>query len=175
MAVWLLNAGMSAAARPTEYDEDRCEQVRTAPKGATLVHDEDRDAGHSGRPHVVVAWTLLLGAARERVSRASREPTAVAQRRSQERLVDQLPVLLQARALSINRLAQLVGVSQSHLSRVVRSADRKSISGDLAERIAVAMDLPDDWFPETRRERVLERVRSDQAFCDRLYDELVAK
>ena len=80
---------------------------------------------------------------------------------------------MQARALSINRLAQLVGVSQSHLSRAVRSADRKSVSGDLAERIAIAMDLPADWFPETRRERVVERVRSDSVLCDRLYDELI--
>jgi transcriptional regulator with XRE-family HTH domain len=82
---------------------------------------------------------------------------------------------MQARALSINRLAQLVGVSQSHLSRALRSADRKSVSGDLAERIANAMDLPADWFPETRRERVLDRVRSDAVLCDRLYDELIAK
>ena len=99
----------------------------------------------------------------------------MAQGRSQERLVDQLPALMEARAVSINRLAQLVGVSQSHLSRAVRSADRKSVSGELAARIANAMGLPDDWFPETRRERVLERVRSDAALCDRLYDELIAK
>jgi transcriptional regulator with XRE-family HTH domain len=99
----------------------------------------------------------------------------VAQRRSRERLVDQLPALMQARALSINRLAQLVGVSQSHLSRAVRRADRKSVSGELAERIAIAMELPADWFPETRREWVLQRVRSDPVLCDRLYDELVAK
>ena len=63
----------------------------------------------------------------------------MAERRSQERLVDQLPGLMQARDLSINRLAELVGVSQSHLSRAVRSADRKSVSGKLAERIATAM------------------------------------
>jgi transcriptional regulator with XRE-family HTH domain len=110
-----------------------------------------------------------------RVRRPGREATAVAQRRSQERLVDQLPALMQARALSINRLAQLVGVSQSHLSRAVRRADRKSVSGELAERIAIAMELPADWFPETRLERVLQRVRSDPVLCDRLYDELVAK
>ena len=99
----------------------------------------------------------------------------VAQRRSQERLVDQLPALMQERALSINRLAQLVGVSQSHLSRAVRRADRKSVSGELAGRIAIALELPDDWFPETRRERVLERIRSDPELRDRLYDELVAR
>jgi transcriptional regulator with XRE-family HTH domain len=53
---------------------------------------------------------------------------------------------MQARALTTNRLAQLVGVSQSHLSRAVRSADRKSVSGELAARVAIAMGLPDDWF-----------------------------
>ena len=107
-----------------------------------------------------------------RVRRRGREATAVAQRRSHQRLVDQLPALMQARGLSMNRLARLVGVSQSHLSRAVRSADRKSVSGELAERIAKAMELPDDWFPETRRERVLERVRSDPALWERLYDDL---
>ena len=91
------------------------------------------------------------------VSQRSREATGMAQRRSQQRVVDQLPGLMQSRGLSINRLADLVGVSQSHLSRVLRSADRKSVSGDLAERIAIALGMPDDWFPETRRERVLER------------------
>lgn len=82
---------------------------------------------------------------------------------------------MRAHAFSINRLAAMVGVSQSHLSRAVRRADGKSVSGELAGRIAIAMGLPEDWFPETRRDRVLERVRSDPALCDRLYDELVAK
>ncbi len=68
----------------------------------------------------------------------------------------------------------MVGVNQSHLWRVIRRANKKTVSGELAERIALALDLPPDWFPETRQARLFEYVRADIALCDRLYDEFVA-
>ena len=67
----------------------------------------------------------------------------------------------------------MIGVSQSHLWRVIRRANKKTISGELAERIAVALGLPSDWFPETREARLIQRLRSDSELCDRLYDEFV--
>jgi transcriptional regulator with XRE-family HTH domain len=94
-------------------------------------------------------------------------------RRSQVPLAEQLPGLLLERGLSTNRFAGMINVSQSHLWRVVRQADRKTVSGDLAERIAVALGLPSDWFPEARQARVIQFVRADAALCDRLYDELM--
>ncbi len=87
--------------------------------------------------------------------------------------MEQLPELMRERGLSTNRLAGMVGVSQSHLSRALRQADRKTIGGDLAARIAVALELPEDWFPETREVRLFERLRRDAVLRDRLYDELV--
>jgi ParB/RepB/Spo0J family partition protein len=79
-------------------------------------------------------------------------------RRSQVPLVDQLPKLMKKRGLSTNRLAGMVGVSQSHLSRALRGADRKTIAGELAARIAAALELPEDWFPETRESRLFDRT-----------------
>lgn len=93
--------------------------------------------------------------------------------RSQVPLVDQLPGLMRERGLSTNRLAGMVGVSQSHLSRALRGADRKTIRGDLAARIAVALGLPEDWFPETREARLIQLLCGDPELRDRLYDRFV--
>jgi transcriptional regulator with XRE-family HTH domain len=95
-------------------------------------------------------------------------------RRSQVPLVDQLATLMKERGLSANRLAGMVGVNQSHLSRALRGADQKTFTGELAARIAVALQLPEDWFPETREARLFDRLRREAALRDRLYDELVA-
>jgi transcriptional regulator with XRE-family HTH domain len=95
--------------------------------------------------------------------------------RSQIPLIDQLPQLMGERGLSTNRLAAMVGVSQSHLSRALRRADRKTITGELAARIAVVLQLPEDWFPETRESRLFDHLRQEPALRDRLYDKLVGR
>jgi transcriptional regulator with XRE-family HTH domain len=94
-------------------------------------------------------------------------------RRSQVPLVDQLPTLMKERGLSTNRLAGMVRVSQSHLSRVLTGARRKTVGGELAARIAIALELPEDWFPETRQQRLMERLKADAELRDRLYDEML--
>ena len=94
-------------------------------------------------------------------------------RRSQVPFVDQLPTLMKERGLSANRLAGMVGVSQSHLSRVLAGARRKTVGGELAARIAITLELPGDWFPETRQQRLMERLKADPELCDRLYDEIL--
>ena len=94
-------------------------------------------------------------------------------RRSQVALLEQLPTLMKERGLSTNRLAGMVGVSQSHLSRVLTGARQKTVGGELAARIAAALELPEDWFPETRQQRVMERLKADPELCDRLYDEVL--
>ena len=93
--------------------------------------------------------------------------------RSREPLADQLPQLLRERGISATRLARSVGVNQSHISRVLRGTDRKTVSGELAERIAVGLGLPADWFPETRQARLFAVLRADSELCDRLYTQLV--
>jgi transcriptional regulator with XRE-family HTH domain len=80
--------------------------------------------------------------------------------------------LLEARGLSVNRLAEIVGVKQSHLSRAIRNADGKKVGGDLAAAVAVALDLADDYFQETREARLIDRLHSDPGLVDRFYSEL---
>jgi transcriptional regulator with XRE-family HTH domain len=94
-------------------------------------------------------------------------------RRSQAPLADQLPTLMKERGLSTNRLAAMVDVSQSHLSRVLTGARRKTAGGELAARIAIALELPEDWFPETRQQRLIEQLKADAELRDRLYDEML--
>jgi transcriptional regulator with XRE-family HTH domain len=74
--------------------------------------------------------------------------------------------------MSVRALAALVGVNQSHLSRVLRRADYQTPSGELAERVAVALKLPHDYFPEYRAAFVVDLVRSDASVRERLYRQL---
>jgi transcriptional regulator with XRE-family HTH domain len=83
-----------------------------------------------------------------------------------------LPGLLQERGLTVTALAEKLHVKQSHLSRALRSADGKKVSGELAGRIAVALELGDDYFFETREARIIQRLRADPTLVDQLYDTL---
>jgi transcriptional regulator with XRE-family HTH domain len=89
--------------------------------------------------------------------------------------VIELPRLLDERHLSIRALAREAGVTDAHLSRVLRRANYKTPSGDLARRVAVALGLPEDYFPEYREAFVIERVRGDAELRDRLYGRLRQK
>jgi len=84
----------------------------------------------------------------------------------------ELPRLLQARGMSLRRLAKQVGVSDSHLSRVVRGVNYKSPSLELMAKIAQALDLPPDYFVENREAYVVSRVKSDARLRDSLYRRL---
>jgi transcriptional regulator with XRE-family HTH domain len=79
---------------------------------------------------------------------------------------------MRERSLSMRQLAHRVGVAQSHISRVVSGSSRKPASGALAERLAAALELPSDYFPEARRARLIARIDADGALRDRLYDRL---
>lgn len=83
--------------------------------------------------------------------------------------------MLRERGLSLRRLAQTAGVNASHLSRVLRRSDYKTVSGELATRVAIALDLPEDYFPESREAAVIERVKSDSRWRDELYDLTIRK
>ena len=88
---------------------------------------------------------------------------------------DELPQLLHEQGLSLRRLARQVGVTDAHLSRVTRRANYKTVSGELAERVAAALGLPADYFPEAREAYVLQHVRRDPRLRDRLFDQLMAE
>jgi hypothetical protein len=50
--------------------------------------------------------------------------------------------------------------------------DYKTPSGELVRRIAVALDLPYDYFPEYRASVVFEKISADGALRDELYERL---
>jgi transcriptional regulator with XRE-family HTH domain len=84
-----------------------------------------------------------------------------------------LPDLLRERGMSLRALGRSVGVSDAHLSRAVRGAGAKSVSGDLAGRVAQALGLPEDYFVEYRRWRLEAVLREDPAAVNWAYDRLV--
>lgn len=85
---------------------------------------------------------------------------------------EELPRILSERGVSLRALANEVGVSDSHLSRVLRRVDYKRASTDLMARIAVALGLPPEYFPEVREAFVIERVRADPRLRNELYARL---
>jgi transcriptional regulator with XRE-family HTH domain len=88
---------------------------------------------------------------------------------------EELPRLLEERGLSQRKLAQLIDLNPSHLSRVLRGADKTRPSIDLIRRIAKALHLPPGYFPELREASVIERLKADPGLRDRLYRKLHAK
>jgi hypothetical protein len=82
--------------------------------------------------------------------------------------------LLKERRRSLRSLALEIGVSQSHLWRVVHEPAKKTTTAELALRTARALGLPDDYFPEFREAAVVGAVQGDGALRDELYDNLRA-
>ncbi len=74
--------------------------------------------------------------------------------------------------MSIRAMAKEIGISDSHLSRVIRKANYKTPSPDLTKRVAVALGLAPDYFPEFREAYVLERVKADAKLRNELYARL---
>ena len=86
--------------------------------------------------------------------------------------IEELPRLLHERRMSLRALAATIGISDSHLSRVLRQADYKTPSPDLTRRAALALDLPHDYFPEFREAYVVQRLKSDPKLRNDLYARL---
>jgi transcriptional regulator with XRE-family HTH domain len=88
---------------------------------------------------------------------------------------EELPDLLRDRDLSLRAVARMVGVGDDHLSRVLRGARDKRATGELTARVAVALNLPEDYFPEARLAFIVERLNDHPALRDRVYDQLRKK
>ena len=86
--------------------------------------------------------------------------------------VEELPRLLRERGMSLRALAAMIDISDSHLSRVLRRADYKTPSPDLTRRVALALGLAADYFPEFREAYVVEQIRSDPKLRNDLYARL---
>jgi transcriptional regulator with XRE-family HTH domain len=88
---------------------------------------------------------------------------------------EELPRLLEEREMSVRALAATIGISDSHLSRVLRRSDYKTPSSDLTRRVALSLGLPPDYFPEFREAYVVEQVKSDPKLRNELYSRLKRK
>jgi transcriptional regulator with XRE-family HTH domain len=75
--------------------------------------------------------------------------------------------------LSVSEVARRSGVSQSHVSRLLRRTDyKKSPSASLARAVAEAFGLPPDYFSEYREAAVIDEIKKNHRLRDTLYDEL---
>jgi transcriptional regulator with XRE-family HTH domain len=88
---------------------------------------------------------------------------------------EELPRLLRERGMSVRGLAAEIGISDSHLSRVLRRADYKTPSPDLTRRVALSLGLPPDYFREFREAYVVEQIKSDSRLLNDLYVRLSRK
>jgi transcriptional regulator with XRE-family HTH domain len=85
-----------------------------------------------------------------------------------------LSEVLAEKGMSQRALADAVGVEQSHLSRLARGVDsRTRPSVDLAHRITEVLGLSEDYFRETREAIVIEQLRRDAPFLNRVYRNLI--
>ncbi len=90
--------------------------------------------------------------------------------RTSASLRESLPALARERGLSIRAIARAVHVNQSHLSRILTG--KMTPSGPLAGRIADALGLPTDYFPEYRLWVVLQAMKDDKEALNRIYDQI---
>jgi transcriptional regulator with XRE-family HTH domain len=78
--------------------------------------------------------------------------------------------------MSLRALAREVGVSDAHLSRVIRGVGyRTGPSTQLAGRVARALGLPVHYFREYREGAVIEAVKRDPRLREELFDRLGSK
>jgi transcriptional regulator with XRE-family HTH domain len=97
----------------------------------------------------------------------------MAKERTERAFVEELPSLLNERHLSLRGLAREAGVTDAHLSRLLRGVGyRTRPSADLAQRVAIALGLPPDYFREYREAAVIEEVKRDPQFREELYKRL---
>lgn len=92
--------------------------------------------------------------------------------RSQRPFIKELPELLEQRGLTVHGIAVKAGVTPSHLNRVLRQAEYKTPSADLCRQIALALDLPADYWPEYRERVVTDKIHSDAKLREELYERI---
>jgi transcriptional regulator with XRE-family HTH domain len=89
-------------------------------------------------------------------------------------LHESVPALLEGAGEigSLRALADAVGHHVSFLSRVLNGERRVTV--ELLEKVATALGVPSDYFPEYRELKVAAAVASDGDLRDCFYDELPA-
>jgi transcriptional regulator with XRE-family HTH domain len=97
--------------------------------------------------------------------RADEETCCVAGDRTQMPFRDALPGLLLERGISLRELGRRIGIDATYISRVRRGQKRLPV--DLPKKVAVALGLPPDYFPETRESLILDAMRRDPELRER--------
>jgi transcriptional regulator with XRE-family HTH domain len=96
--------------------------------------------------------------------------------RTERPFIEELPNLLNQRRLSLRALAREAGVTDAHLSRLLRGVGyRTKPSANLAHRVALALALPPDYFREYREALVIEQVKNGPKLREELYDRLTKR
>jgi transcriptional regulator with XRE-family HTH domain len=93
-------------------------------------------------------------------------------RRTNTPFIRELPRLLKEEGLSTRKFAETLGVSPSHLSRVLRRVDYKTPSLSLMTSAAEALGLSPDYFPDVREDAVISTVKTDSDLRDCVYDRI---
>jgi transcriptional regulator with XRE-family HTH domain len=84
--------------------------------------------------------------------------------------------LLKEQNLSTRALAEKAGISQPHLSRLLRQVDyKKRPSEKLARSVAKAFAKPSDYFAEVRESAVIGEIKRNARLRDELYDSIVTR
>src|SRR5215212_4050871 len=89
--------------------------------------------------------------------------------------IEELPRLLEERGRTMHSLARQAGINPSHLSKILRQSHYKRPSANLAEKVARALDLSPEYFPEYREAALVARLKRDPEYRDALFDELEAE
>jgi transcriptional regulator with XRE-family HTH domain len=76
--------------------------------------------------------------------------------------------------MTLRSVSRAAGVDHAHLSRLLRRDRNRKVSPDLAARVAVALALPPDFFPEYREGEVVKALAHDPVLRDQVYDRLKA-
>jgi transcriptional regulator with XRE-family HTH domain len=88
---------------------------------------------------------------------------------SRQRFGPTLKALLDARAMSLRELAERLGLSHAHLSRVGREVGGRRPSVDLMLRISRVLRVDPATFYEFRLDAVIQRLDGEPETVDRLY------
>jgi transcriptional regulator with XRE-family HTH domain len=93
---------------------------------------------------------------------------------SRQRFGPTLRALLDERGMSLRELAERLGLSHAHLSRVGREVGGRRPSVDLMLRISRVLGVQPEVFYEFRLDAVIQRLDGELETVDQLYKDFFA-
>ena len=80
-----------------------------------------------------------------------------------------LTAIVRTRQIGVRQLARAVGASPSHVSRLLRASEGKQPSLDLVQRVTEVLELPTEYFLETRRAGLVAELARRPGLVDEWY------